>query len=86
MMRMRLPSLAENESVGHTGGLDNNKENESIDHTGVDDNAIHQITGVEDKVTGVTQQGDGEPEMDDDHPIEEEEMDRHCLWSTESQP
>jgi hypothetical protein len=69
--------------------VDDNEENESANHTGMDEDNSIQTTGVEDgnlpdiaggvehnEVTGVTQQVDDEPEMDDDdHPVEEE-MDR----------
>jgi hypothetical protein len=78
-MWTRLPSVAKMEKkrnpstriIGHTG-VDNN----SIQNTGVEDGNLPEIAGVaHNKVTGVTKQVDSEPEMEDDHPIEEERMD-----------
>jgi hypothetical protein len=61
----------EDESVGHTGVDDDDNEDESIAHTGVDDDDnIDEHESNE--LAGVTEQIDGELEIDDDHHSEEE--------------
>jgi hypothetical protein len=69
----------ESESISNTG-VDSN----SIEITGVGGNELPKITGVEhDGVTGVTEQINDEPKLEDDHPIEAEMDPRYGPWSHE---